>query len=167
MGVCRRIHNFCSDSWVQERSQISLEGAGWGHRGRSGHPSLWRGQHAWLFYNQRLNERHQLLSRVPKGVCANSVKMMQSTEEHSLNFAKCLDTRSHGWPRKLPVHLWWGAWRRARRGDHPRSLPEAGSPAPRLPNVEMFGSERGRRWGQPLGRWGGDRPAGAGAQRWQ
>ena len=47
-------------------------------------------------YKQCVNERHRLLSRVPKGVCANSVKMMQSTEERSLNSAKCLDTRSQG-----------------------------------------------------------------------
>lgn len=60
-----------------------------------------------------------------------------------------------GDPENRQVHLWWSAWHRARDGGHPRSRLEAGSQAARLPNVEMFGSEQGRRCGQRGGGQGG------------
>lgn len=76
-----------------------------------------------------MKERHQLLSRIPKGVCANSVKTTQSTEEGLLNVAKHLDTRSQGRPRK--------------QASAPVVERLASSPGRRSPQVTAGGGEPG------------------------
>lgn len=90
-------------------------------------------------HGQCVNKGYQLLSRAPERVCVRSVKTKQSTEYRLLNFAKCLDTRSQGWPRKQQAHL-------GRGGSAPSPAEGVtrghcqGRIAGRLPNVEMFAS---------------------------
>lgn len=91
---------------------------------------------------------------LPQVSVSTALTTKQSTEEHLLNAAKCLDTRSQGWPRREQVHLWGRRASPRRRSSQVTGVPFPPLPGKctcRLPNVEMFGSgtERlaGRRGG--------------------